>query len=55
MKEYRCPNCNKLLFKANIRNEFFEETESQIIETVCHRCKKEICFLLKVKYKPLFI
>ena len=33
MKEYRCNNCNKLLFKGNFKG---------IIEILCNRCKKVI-------------
>ena len=33
MKEYRCTECNKLLFKGNF---------SGIIEILCNRCKKII-------------
>lgn len=31
MKEFRCKNCNKLLFKGNFTG---------IIEICCNRCKK---------------
>jgi len=33
MKEYRCTECNKLLFKGNFTG---------IIEILCNRCKKII-------------
>lgn len=33
MKEYRCTECNKLLFKGNFAG---------IIEILCNRCKKII-------------
>ena len=33
MKEYRCTECNKLLFKGNFTG---------IIEILCNRCKKVI-------------
>ena len=49
MKEYRC-TCGKLLFKANVCTIMYDvdkNIESQVIETVCPRCKSKQNFLLE--------
>ena len=41
MQEYRCSNCNRLLFKGKIRNNYH-------LEIICPRCKNLTIFDRKV-------
>lgn len=42
MQEFRCPNCNRLLFKSKMFGDYY-------LEVKCPRCKKVITTQRKTK------